>query len=423
MPAVFATLDAWLAYIESQHSRPIDLGLERVVKVRDALGAVTSARVITVGGTNGKGSTCAMLEAILRAAGYRVGVYSSPHLLRYNERVRVEGMEVGDEALCTAFAAVEAARGDTSLTYFEYGTLAAWWLFCQQGLDVIVLEVGLGGRLDAVNAIEPDCSIVTGVALDHMDYLGDTREKIGFEKSGIFRAEKPAVCGDPNPPQSLLEHARAIGAQLWVQGRDFGYSGDKTQWNYRGRAQNRHSLAYPALRGANQLLNAATVLAALESLQACLPVSMQAVREGLMHVEIPARFQILPGKPPVVLDVAHNPQAAGVLAENLLSMGFYRETWAVCGMLSDKDIAGTLRHLLPRIDHWLLCDLQGPRAATASMLKDVLRGAGCQAEIVCLDSPAGALQVARERAGEGDRIVAFGSFLTVAGVMQALAVK
>ncbi|MDQ7989651.1 MAG: bifunctional tetrahydrofolate synthase/dihydrofolate synthase [Candidatus Dactylopiibacterium sp.] len=415
------SLEDWLAYIEAQHSRPIALGLERVSQVLAALAPAHRARVITVGGTNGKGSTCAMLESILHAAGYRVGLYTSPHLLRYNERVRIDLREAGDAELCAAFAAVDAARGEIPLTYFEYGTLAAWHLFGQQPLDVVILEVGLGGRLDAVNAIEPDCSIVTGVAMDHMDYLGDTREAIGFEKAGIYRAGKPALCGDPDPPESLVAHARAIGADLRLQGRDYGFSGDRTQWNFAGRAQRRSSLAYPALRGANQLLNAATVLAALETLEDALPVPMQSVREGLLRVELPARFQVLPGRPSVVLDVAHNPQAAGVLAENLASMGFFPDTWAVCGMLGDKDIAGALALLAPRVDHWLLCALPGPRAADPARLEAAVRAAGSVAPVMHFPDPEAAFAHARKQAGEDDRIVAFGSFLTVAGVMRAVA--
>ncbi|MDP5239792.1 bifunctional tetrahydrofolate synthase/dihydrofolate synthase [Uliginosibacterium sp. 31-16] len=420
MRVEFASLEAWLTHIEGQHSRPIDLGLTRVQDVLVALAAQTSAVVITVGGTNGKGSTCAMLEAIVRAAGYSVGLYTSPHLLRYNERVRINLAEASDAQLCAAFAAVEAARGATSLTYFEFGTLAAWWLFCQQSLDVIILEVGLGGRLDAVNVIEPDCAIVTGVAMDHMDYLGDTREKIGFEKAGIYRAGKPAICGDPQPPLTLIEHARAIGADLLVQGRDYGFSGDKQQWKFVGRRTSRNSLAYPALRGANQLLNASSVLAALEALEERLPVPMQAVRQGLMQVELPGRFQVLPGRPSVVLDVAHNPQAAAVLADNLANMGFFPDTWAVCGMLADKDIEGTLKAMLPRVDHWLLCDLPGPRGARAAELKATLQTLGAKGHIELFADPHSAFASARSRVGEGDRIVTFGSFLTVADVMQVV---
>lgn len=418
MPASFATLPEWLAYVEGQHSKSIDMTLDRLTTVLAALEVHSKAVVITVGGTNGKGSTCAMLEAILTAAGYRVGLYTSPHLIQYNERVRIERREVSDEALCNAFSAVEAARGSVPLTYFEFGTLSAWWLFCQSNLDVVILEVGLGGRLDAVNAVEPDCAVVTGVALDHMDYLGSTREAIGFEKAGIFRAGKPAISGDPNPPDSLVGHAREIGADLRIQGRDYGFSGDKVQWNFIGRDSRRNSLAYPALRGANQLLNASTVLAALEALSPRLPVPMQAVREGLMTVELPGRFQVLPGRPVVVLDVAHNPQAAGVLAENLANMGFFQNTWAICGMLADKDIAGSLAHLVQRVDHWAVCDLPGPRGASAMQLSETLKALGSKAEVTNFADPSSAYRSVRERAGEGDRIVVFGSFLTVSDVMQ-----
>ena len=421
MPSDFATLQDWLTYIEGLHSRPIALGLERVRQVRDALGARTGAVVITVGGTNGKGSTCAMLESILLAAGYRVGVYSSPHLIDYNERVRINRVNVSDEQLCTSFAALEAARGVVPLTYFEFGTLAAWWLFCQQNLDAIILEVGLGGRLDAVNVFEPDCAVVTSVAMDHMDFLGDTREKIGFEKAGIYRAGKPAICGDPQPPETLLAHAAEIGADLRVMGRDFGYSADKQQWKFIGRNASRAGLAHPALRGAHQFLNASSVLAALESIEDRLPVPMQAVREGLATVELTARFQVLPGRPTCILDVAHNPQAAGVLADNLAGMGFYRKTWAVCGMLSDKDIKGSLVCLLRQVDHWLLCDLPGPRGSRAQALEAILRELGSQAQIELFTSPHDAFAAAREQAGEGDRIVTFGSFLTVADVLRFVA--
>lgn len=421
------SLAGWLALLEQRHATPIQLGLDRVQRVRAALGAGPAAVVITVGGTNGKGSTVAMLESMLLAAGYRVGCYTSPHLLRYNERVRINGREASDEALVAGFAAVEAARGDTPLTYFEHGTLAAWEAFRAATPEVIVLEVGLGGRLDAVNVFDADCAIVTSVAMDHMDYLGHSREEIGFEKAGIFRAGRPAVCGDPQPPASLCAHAGAIGAPLWISGRDFGFGGDRQQWGYwryaapaaQGTLVKRAGLAYPALRGANQLLNAAAALTALELLRDRLPVSMQAIREGLMHVEVPGRFQVLPGRPAVVLDVAHNPQAAGVLAENLGSMGFYPETWAVFGMLADKDVEGVLDRMRGRVDRWLLADLPGPRGLRAVELRDRLDATGIEGKVHCFASPAEAFGAARRSAAEGDRIVAFGSFLTVAGVLAA----
>jgi dihydrofolate synthase/folylpolyglutamate synthase len=428
------TLAGWLHLLEARHGAAIHLGLERVAQVRTALGPDPEAVVITVGGTNGKGSTCAMLEAILRAEGYRVGCYTSPHLLRYNERVRLNGAEVDDAALVAAFAAVEAVRGEVPLTYFEHGTLAAWQVFRSAKPDVIILEVGLGGRLDAVNVIDADCAIVAGVAMDHMEYLGDTREAIGFEKAGIFRSGRPAICGDPQPPQSLMDHATAIGAQLWVSGRDFGFGGDRQQWGYwryaappaGGELVKRAGLAYPALRGVNQLLNASSVLTALETLHARIPVSMQAIRQGLMLVELPGRFQILPRRPDVVLDVAHNPQAAGGLAENLSNMGYYPKTWAVFGMLADKDVAGVAALMKGRVERWLPCTLPGPRGLSAEALIERLHLAGAgtgegDGEIVgCFASPAAAFAAAQESAAENDRIVAFGSFLTVADVLAAI---
>ncbi len=422
------TLDGWLALLEARTGQSIQLGLERVNKVRDRLGLATEAAVITVAGTNGKGSTCAMLEAIAVAAGYRVGVYASPHLLRYTERVRLGGQEVSPEVLVAAFAEVEAARGEVPLTYFEHGTLAAWCVFARAPLDLIILEVGLGGRLDAVNAFEPDCAVVTSVALDHQQFLGDTREEIGFEKAGIFRAGKPAVCGDPHPPKSLLDHAAAIGANLWVSGRDFGFGGDKQQWGFwryeaapaQGRLLRRGGLAYPALRGANQLLNATAALTALELIRDRLPIPMQAVRQGLMLVDLPGRFQVLPGRPAVVLDVAHNPQAVGVLAENLGSMGYFPETWAVVGMLRDKDVQGALALVAGRVDHWRFAGLPGPRGLSAEELATEARAAGLSGDGREFATPAEAYRAVRKEAAPDDRIIVFGSFLTVADVLEVV---
>ncbi|WP_298597996.1 bifunctional tetrahydrofolate synthase/dihydrofolate synthase [Zoogloea sp.] len=412
------TLEGWLGLLEARHGQAIQLGLERVRLVRDALNLPQTCPVFTIGGTNGKGSTCALLEAVLLAAGYRVGLYTSPHLLKYNERVRIDGRDASDEALVAAFAEVERARGDVPLTYFEHGTLAAWVAFSRAGLDAIILEVGLGGRLDAVNVFEPDCAIVTSVAMDHMDFLGDTREAIGFEKAGIFRPGRPAICSDPMPPASLVAHAEAIGARLWITGRDFGFAGDQNQWAFwLAGGSRRGGLAYPALRGTNQLLNASAVMAACEAVREILPVPMQAIRQGFMLVELPGRFQVLPGRPSVVLDVAHNPQAAGVLNENLASMGYFPETWAVLGMLGDKDVAGVVRLLRDRVDHWRLASLPGPRGLSAARLAEILREVGVSGDVSEHDSPRAAYQVARDAAAEGDRIVIFGSFLTVADVL------
>ncbi|MDR2000674.1 MAG: bifunctional tetrahydrofolate synthase/dihydrofolate synthase [Zoogloeaceae bacterium] len=416
------TLAQWLAFIERQHGQPIALGLERVNRVAEALGQRAVCPLITVGGTNGKGSTCAMLERILLSAGYRVGLYTSPHILDYNERVRIDGRPVSGAALCRGFERVEQARtasGGTPLTYFEYGTLCAWEVFAAEPLDAIILEVGLGGRLDATNIYEPDAAIVTSVALDHMDFLGSTREDIGFEKAGIFRAARPAICGDANPPRRLLEHAAAIGADLQILGRDFGYRQQEGQWQFHGRGGQRSGLALPALRGQRQLGNASCALAALDALRECLPVAMQDIRRGLAEVELTGRFQVLPGRPTVVLDVAHNPQAAQVLADNLGSMAFHPQTWAVFGMMRDKDIAGVIAALRGRIDYWLPATLSGPRAATAAELAAALAASGIPGPFPLFADAAAAYAHARKQVSENDRIVVFGSFLTVADVLSA----
>ena len=401
------TLREWLDYIETQHPQPIALGLERVAEVLERLKAKLACPVVTVAGTNGKGSTCAMLESILCAAGYRVALYSSPHLERYNERVRISGTELDDDSLCEAFAAVEAARGQVPLTYFEFGTLAALWLFARARVEAAVLEVGLGGRLDAVNAVDPDCAVLTSVSIDHIDYLGADRESIGREKAGIFRSGKPAVIAEPDAPQSVLA---AEGLKLFIK-KDFGYEAGDGQWTYWGPGGRRAGLAYPALRGAVQLRNAAAALCALEALK--LPIAMQEIRRGLAEVALPGRFQVLPGRPQVILDVAHNPQAAQALAENLGASGFAAETIAVCGMLGDKDIGGVLRAMAPRITRWHLATLPGPRGAPAEKLAQHLAGS----EVFRHGSPAEAFEAAAARANEDDKIVVFGSFLTVGEVM------
>ena len=382
--------------------------------------ATLACPVVTVTGTNGKGSTCAMLESILRSAGYRTGLYSSPHLLRYNERVRIAGSAQDDEAIVEAFNAVEDARGETALTYFEYGTLAALHAFSRAKLDVAILEVGLGGRLDAVNIVDPDVAVVTTIDLDHMDYLGPTRESIAFEKAGIFRAGRPAVCAEPDPPATLTAHAHDIGARLYQIGRDFGYVGGDRQWQYWGPGGERFGLPVPALRGAYQLANASAALAALGLLQDRLHVPANAIRDGLCAVTLSGRFQVLPGRPAVVLDVAHNPHAARALAATLSSMGYFPQTIAVLGMLGDKDIQGVIAALRARIDRWFVATVPGPRGAAADALRAALVSAGVvPEEIRTFDDVEAALAAAREAADEADRIVVFGSFLTVAAVMGA----
>jgi len=427
--STFPSLDAWLTHLETAHPVGIDMGLGRIRQVKDALQLKFDCPIFTVGGTNGKGSTCAILETILLKAGYRVGCHTSPHLLAFNERARIGGEEASDADLLPHFEAVEAARlslGEpVTLTYFEFTTLAIMHLFASRELDAVILEVGLGGRLDAVNVLDTDCAIVTSIDIDHTEYLGDTREKIGFEKAGIFRPGKPAICADPVPPQTLLDHAQAIGADLWLFGRDFRYEGqagsERQQWSYVGRSQRRSALAYPALRGANQLINTSAALAALEAMRERVPVAAQDIRLGLANVELPGRFQVLPGRPSVILDVGHNPHAAAVLAQNLGGMGYFPYTYAVFGAMRDKDIAGVLHHLKGEVDHWCVTDLPGPRAATAGQLEAALRAAGVEdgpdSSITRYESPAAAFEDALKRVGENDRIIVFGSFLTVAGVM------
>jgi dihydrofolate synthase/folylpolyglutamate synthase len=420
------TLPDWLALLESRHAEThIDMGLDRVRAVKERMGLAFSCPVIMVAGTNGKGSTCSMLEAMLLQSGYRVGLYIKPHFLAFNERARLNGENASDEALIDAFNAVEAVRGDISLTYFEFTTLAIMHLLSKSAIDVAILEVGLGGRLDAVNVIDADVSIVTSIDIDHKEYLGETREEIGFEKAGIFRPGKTAICSDPMPPQSLIKHAEDIGADLWLLGRDFNYQGDKQQWSYGGRSQRRNSLAYPALRGANQLLNASAALAALEALRMQLPCGAQEVRAGLAMVELPGRFQVLPGRPTTVYDVAHNPHAAATLAQNLGNMGFHPFTYAVFGIMQDKDIDAVIAPLAQYVDHWCVADLPSPRSAKATELVaklEALRPAGAKDDefsAKAFATPGEAFSSAISRAGESDRIVVFGSFYTVAGVMAA----
>lgn len=427
-------LSEWLVFLENLHPKGeagIELGLERVRKVAEVLGQQPFCPIFTIAGTNGKGSTAAYLESILNRAGVRVGCYASPHLLRYNERVRVQGEPVADALLCAAFAKVEAARrqaGEVFLSYFEFGTLAAWEVFAAARCEALVLEVGMGGRLDAVNLYDSDVALVTTVDLDHQDWLGQDREAIGFEKAGIFRAGRPALCGDADPPKSLMEHAESLGASLRIIGRDFGFlkddeDGNRLQWRYwrkTGETVQRRTLAYPGLRGAAQLKNAALALAALDAVRERLPVSMQAIREGLMQISLPGRFQVLPGLPAIVLDVAHNPQAARVLAENLSSMGFFGKTHAVLGMLSDKDVEGCIAALRGKISRWFLASLEGARGLSAEALAARLQGAAPDASYACHTNPEAAFAAAREVARESDRILVFGSFYTVSAVLRAL---
>ena len=416
-------LEAWLAKLEHLHPSAIDLGLDRVRQVRDNMGLAPAFPLIIVGGTNGKGSTCAYLEAILSAAGYTTGLYTSPHLLRYNERVRIAGVESADAALVQAFDNVDAARGDVSLTYFEFGTLGAMAQFIDAGVDVAILEVGLGGRLDAVNAFDADVAVVTSIDLDHMDYLGDTREQIGFEKAGIYRADRPAICADPFPPASLSEYARQISADLRCVEQDFFAERGTDEWTYHGRGIIWPALPLPAMAGAFQVRNAAAALAAIEALGAALPLSETAIRRGLLQARAAGRFQRIARAPDVILDVAHNPEAARALAATLREQPTRGRTFAVVGMLADKDAAGVFSALRGEVDAWWTCTPNSPRAQDAAALAGVLRAYVGRTAVRVQPDVNAALAEAQSAAREDDRILVFGSFYTVAAVLDHAATQ
>ena len=418
------TLDEWLADLERPHKRTDEENLGRVAGVAGRLGLRFDVPVITVGGTNGKGSTCAMLESIARHAGFRTGLYIKPHLVDFSERCRIDGQPVAREDLLPHFEAVESARGTTRLSWFEFTTLAILRALCAARIDVAILEVGLGGRLDAVNVIDPDCAVLTCIDLDHMEYLGNDRERIGWDKAHIMRAGRPAIVSDPVPPRSVVEFGERLGADLWLVGRDFNHVGDRQQWNWAGRGRRYAGLAYPSLRGANQLLNASGAIAAFQALRDRLPVTAQALRVGLTHVELAGRFQIVPGQPTLVLDVAHNVHAVATLAASLRALPGSRHTLAVFGAMKDKDIAGLLSKIAPMVDGWYCCELPTPRAAAADELAELARQAslltrGREVPLACHGSPAEALAAALAVAGPTDRIVVFGSFYTVGGVLKS----
>ena len=400
----------WLHYLESLNPHKIKLGLDRIKQVAQRL-QVTSfeCSVITVTGTNGKGSTVAFLESIFLAANYRVATYTSPHLLRFNERIRINGVEITNDALCQAFSQVEQARDTIELTYFEFTTLAAFILFKQTALDVLILEVGLGGRLDAVNIIDADVAVITSVGIDHVEWLGNDRDSIGYEKAGIFRANKFAVCGDNNPPQSILQHAKKIGTKLFCKGNDFSFTYHEKNWSWKSSLEKLTDLPLTKL----DIENAATALMVLQLLSATLPVNFAALRQGLQQAFLPARMQKI-GQ--CIFDVAHNPQAAEWLAGKLKRQPIKGQTFAVVGMLADKDIPGTLRAMLPVVKEWYVGDLSGPRAAQGQLLIKVLQQMGvtrCYSYVSVAQAYKAALKVAQQQ----DRVVVFGSFHTIANII------
>jgi dihydrofolate synthase/folylpolyglutamate synthase len=421
---VSRSLQAWLAHVAGLHPKSMDLSLERTAEVARRLSIRFTVPLFIVAGTNGKGSTCAMLESVARHAGYRTGLYQKPELVHFTERCRIDGAPVEESVLLPHFEAVEAARGEIALTTFEFTTLAIARCLSLAPVDVVILEVGLGGRYDSVNAFDADCVVITSIDLDHMEFLGPDRESIGLEKAQVMRPGRPAVVSDPLPPASVVSHAQAIGADLWLVGRDFNHAGDRQQWAWSGRGRRIAGMSYPGLRGANQLLNAAGVIAAFEALRERLPVSTQAIRSGLALVELPGRFQVVPGQPTLVLDVAHNPHAVGALALNLDAMGFFPRTRAVFGAMRDKDIPALLARMAPLVDAWHFCSLPTARAATADELAAAFaalpHAAGTpKATVTTHPGPAEALEAAHGAADDADRVVVFGSFYTVGGVLKA----
>lgn len=413
--ARFGKLADWLDWQETLHPDPVDLGLERVAEVGHRLQLLTpAAPVITVAGTNGKGSSVAMLEAIYRAAGYRTGVYTSPHLLNYNERIRIDGRPVEDSSLCAAFARIDAARETISLTYFEFGTLAALDIFHANRPDIILLEVGLGGRLDAVNIIDATVALVTAIGVDHRQWLGDDRDSIGREKAGIFRRGRPAICADPQPPPSLRQVAEQLEADWHALGVHFFYHAEGNNWSWECTEQRLPALPWPAIPGRHQLENAAGVLMAIQQLQASCPVTPQAIAAGLKAVTLPGRCQVLPGRIETVLDVAHNQDSAAQLAAFLGDRPVAGQTWLVLGMLDDKPVAAVANCLAPVIDHWCFATLPGARGLSARQLA---AQAGDREQSDMFESVAAAFAHAQAHASNGDRIVVTGSFLTVAAVL------
>ncbi len=403
----------WLSYIEALHPKSIAMGLDRVKTVANKLQLTPPFPIITVAGTNGKGSVCAMLSQIYVQSGYRIGCYTSPHLNRYNERVCVNLEAISDADLCTAFEAVEAARDDVALTYFEMGTLAAVWHFCRADLDIAILEVGLGGRLDAVNIFEPSCAIVTAIDLDHMEYLGETREEIGFEKAGIFRANTLAICGDENPPASLLDYAKQIGANLALINRDFRVVKTTNGWQYSTEAM-QIQLPNLGLTGDFQLNNAACAVRAVQHLDKTLPALQANIHTALAQVKLSGRFQQIQSNPLIIADVAHNPQAAKSLAYNLKSMSCAGKTLAVFAMLADKDIEGVISEVAPFISRWYVADTHSARGATALHLQKALKKHNDKMNVQLFTKVSLALAAACKDADKNDRIIVFGSFYTVA---------
>jgi dihydrofolate synthase/folylpolyglutamate synthase len=410
----FDSLQGWLEWQESLHPLAIDLGLERAAQVFRALHPDgVKPPTITVAGTNGKGSCIAYLEAIYRAQGYKTGAYTSPHILKYNERIKIDGKPVADELICEAFARIEAVRGGTTLSYFEFGTLAALDIFRRAGLDVQLLEVGLGGRLDAVNIVDPDVALITSIAIDHVDWLGNTREAIGREKAGIFRAATPAIVGDPEPPATLLQSAMEVNALLSCIGKDYGYQKQASGWEWFAKDLHMAQLPEPGLKGEHQFRNASAVILAVHMLNETLPVSDSSIRQGLANVQLDGRFQLIDGEIPVLLDVGHNPQAVKTLVDYLNETFPGRRIHAVFSMMKDKDIAGVLDIMNPLVYDWFFAPLVNPRAATESIMREIFGQSPVDKVYFGFKDFADAFDAAKNQSQPGDLLLVFGSFFLV----------
>jgi dihydrofolate synthase/folylpolyglutamate synthase len=410
----FDTLRGWLNWQESFHPLTIDLGLERVARVFNALNPVgIKPLTITVAGTNGKGSCIAYLEAIYRAQGYRVGAYTSPHILMYNERIKINGEPASDGLICEAFARIEAVRDNTSLSYFEFGTLAALDIFRHANLDIQLLEVGLGGRLDAVNIVDPDVALIAAIGIDHIEWLGNTREAIGKEKSGIFRAATPAIIGDPEPPESLAQSANDKHAQPYHIGQDFGYRKSSLTWDWYFGDRQICNLPEPGLKGEHQYRNASSAILAVIQLEDKLPISEDSIRIGLKDVRLSGRFQLVDGKIPVLLDVGHNPQAVRTLVEYLNKNFSGMRIHAVFSMMKDKDIAGVLEIMSPVIHDWYFAPLANLRAAGESVMRDIFSKSTVSNVFFGFTGFVDAFAAAQKQSQEGDLLLVFGSFFLV----------
>lgn len=414
----YQTLNEWLSWQETLHPSEIELGLTRVQQAFQQLQpSPPGFKIITVAGTNGKGSSVAMLEAIYLAAGYKVGSYTSPHLLRYNERIRLDGEEVSDIELVQAFARVDDARKDISLTYFEFGTLAALDIFYRQQPDIVILEIGLGGRLDAVNILDADVSLVTNVALDHTDWLGNDREQVAFEKAGIYRHARPGIFNEADLPASLLRYAEEIGVELMVAGRDYHCKSEANQWSFKGPYSHYLALPEPILVGEFQRHNACGCLMAVSCLNKELPVALSHIRAGLLAARNPGRMQLIIGEPVQILDVAHNPHAATALAQTLQQQPAIGRTLAVVAMLEDKDRRGVIEQLLPQVDSWYVAGLEMPRGGSAQDLYKLIHELNAQAPCQQYETVAKAYAAAYNDSDPNDRLLIFGSFYTVADVL------